>query len=65
MIILINGEKTELELDTVADVVSHFKLDDHLVVTEVDGLIIPLEERSITKLYEGMKIEIVQFVGGG
>lgn len=65
MIIVINGESTELEFETLAEIVTHFKLDANLVVTEVDGLIIEVEERSATKLYEGMKIEIVQFVGGG
>ncbi|MFN7251195.1 MAG: sulfur carrier protein ThiS [Anaerobacillus sp.] len=65
MIIVINGEETELELETLADVVNHFKLDENLVVTEVDGSIIEIEQRTQTKLSEGMKIEIVQFVGGG
>ncbi|QOY36119.1 sulfur carrier protein ThiS [Anaerobacillus isosaccharinicus] len=65
MIVVINGETTELELETLAEIVAHFKLDPNLVVTEVDNLIIEVEERSATKLYEGMKIEIVQFVGGG
>ena len=65
MTVFINGEKTELELETVADVVGHFNLDENLVVTEVDGLIVSFEDRSLTKLYEGIKIEIVQFVGGG
>jgi sulfur carrier protein len=65
VIIVINGEETELELETLADVVNHFKLDENLVVTEVDGSIIEIEQRTQTKLSEGMKIEIVQFVGGG
>jgi sulfur carrier protein len=63
--IVINGEETELDLETLADVVNHFKLDENLVVTEVDGSIIEIEQRTQTKLSEGMKIEIVQFVGGG
>lgn len=65
MIVVINGETTELELETLAEIVTHFKLDPNLVVTEVDNLIIEVEERPATKLYEGIKIEIVQFVGGG
>ncbi|RXI99467.1 sulfur carrier protein ThiS [Anaerobacillus alkaliphilus] len=65
MFIFINGEKTELSLETLADVVNHYKLDEQLVVTEVDGEIIGCEDRPRTKLQEGMKIEIVQFVGGG
>ncbi len=65
MNLIINGEAKQLELETLADLVAHFNLDKNLVVTEVNGLIISLEERSETKLSEGMKIEIVQFVGGG
>ncbi|UTW70695.1 sulfur carrier protein ThiS [Anaerobacillus sp. HL2] len=48
------------------DVIEHFELNEsNLVVTEVDGVIINREERHNTKLQEDMKIEIVQFVGGG
>ncbi len=65
MFLYINGEKTEINVETLAEVVSHFKLDEQLVVTEVNGQIIASEERSLTILAEGMKIEIVQFVGGG
>lgn len=65
MIVVINGEETELELETLTDVVKHFKLEENLVVTEVDGSIVEIEKRAQTRLSEGMKIEIVQFVGGG
>ncbi len=65
MDVIINGEKKELQLENVAEVVEHFNLDENLVVTEVDGDIVNMDERKNTKLYEGMKIEIVQFVGGG
>ncbi|OIJ16080.1 thiamine biosynthesis protein ThiS [Anaerobacillus arseniciselenatis] len=65
MNVFINGEKKELHLENVAEVVEHFNLDENLVVTEVDGNIINVEQRRDTKLYEDMKIEIVQFVGGG
>jgi sulfur carrier protein len=65
MIVVINGEETELELETLTDVVKHFKLDENLVVTEVNGSIVEIEKRAQTKLSEGMNIEIVQFVGGG
>lgn len=65
MNLFINGEKKELQLDTLAEVIVHFKLNEDLVVTEVDGVIINREERHNTKLQDGMNIEIVQFVGGG
>lgn len=65
MNVIINGETKQLQLDNIAEVVTHFHLDENLVVTEVDGVIINIDERKETKLKEGMKIEIVQFVGGG
>lgn len=63
--LIINGERLQLELETVADIVNYYKLEANLVVTEVDGVIINGEDRETTKLQDGMKIEIVQFVGGG
>ncbi|WP_261178786.1 thiamine biosynthesis protein ThiS [Anaerobacillus sp. CMMVII] len=48
MIIVVNGEQTELDLDTVAEVVIHYHLDENLVVTEVDGAIIGVEDRPHT-----------------
>lgn len=65
MNVFINGERKELQLENIAEVVSHFNLEENLVVTEVDGVIVNLDEREATKLQEGMRIEIVQFVGGG
>lgn len=65
MNLVINGENKNLSLDTLSDVIEHFNLNENLIVTEVDGNIVNLEDRMKTKLYEGMKIEIVQFVGGG
>ncbi|OIJ20266.1 thiamine biosynthesis protein ThiS [Anaerobacillus alkalidiazotrophicus] len=65
MNVIINGEKRELQLETLKDVIEHFHLDENLVVTEVNGEIVDCEERANTLLQEGMRIEIVQFVGGG
>lgn len=65
MKVFINGEEKELNYESIADVVADYQLIENLVVTEVDGVIINQEERANTKLKIGMKIEIVQFVGGG
>jgi sulfur carrier protein len=65
MKVFINGECKELELENLDEVVVHYNLDENLVVTEVDGVIVNMDERKNTKLQDGMKIEIVQFVGGG
>lgn len=61
----INGETYHLEVSTMADVIEHFQLQKGLVATELDGTIIDRSQWNETVLKEGMKIELVQFVGGG
>ena len=65
MLLSINGEKKEFDGKTLQDIVAYYKLDEQLVVTEVDGAIIGIEDRSSFQLRPDMNIEIVQFVGGG
>lgn len=65
MRLFINGEEHNLEAKTLSDVVLHFELEPSLVVTEVDGEIIDRSDWTETGLQENMKIELVQFVGGG
>lgn len=61
----INGKRYELQVTLLNEVVDHFNLQDELVVTEIDGEIIDREGRENCKLKDGMKIELVHFVGGG
>lgn len=65
MELIINGEKVQLEVKTLEDVVIHYDLQKGLVVTEVDGNIIDRSEWEKTEVEPGMKIELVHFVGGG
>ncbi|MCA0986024.1 sulfur carrier protein ThiS [Guptibacillus algicola] len=65
MKLLINGEAHDLNVTTIEDVIAHFNLQSGLVATEVDGTIIDRSKWSETNLNDGMKIELVQFVGGG
>jgi sulfur carrier protein len=65
MELMINGEKQEVEAKTLLDVVSHFNLESHLVVTEVDSVIIERDQWEQTPIKPEMKIELVHFVGGG
>ncbi|GAE24779.1 sulfur carrier protein ThiS [Halalkalibacter wakoensis JCM 9140] len=65
MQLVINGEEHNVDVSTLEDVVSHFELEPHLVVTEVDGEIIERVNWAVTEMKEGMRIELVQFVGGG
>ncbi|MFA8437672.1 sulfur carrier protein ThiS [Pueribacillus sp. YX66] len=62
----VNGEEQQFsELKNVTDLVSHFKLENKLVVVEIDGEVIDRNEWQHTRLQEGMSIELVHFVGGG
>lgn len=66
MELLVNGKKVFIQnVKNVEDVVTHYNLQKGLVVIEVDGNIIDRNEWANTPVREGMKIEIVHFVGGG
>lgn len=65
MKLLMNGEHISVDLETLGELVEHYKLNPQLIVTEVDGVIIGQEERASMKLQKDMNIEIVHFVGGG
>ncbi|MFC0558115.1 sulfur carrier protein ThiS [Halalkalibacter alkalisediminis] len=65
MRLFINGEAHEIVVANLAEVVTHFGLEPHLVITEVDGIIVERSSWEETQLSDGMKIELVQFVGGG
>jgi sulfur carrier protein len=61
----INGDKHDLDVVTLKDVVNHFGLQEGLVVTEVDGTIIDRSNWNDINVQDGMEIELVHFVGGG
>lgn len=65
MNVIINGESRQVEAKHVQQLVEHLGLDQKLIVIEIDGDIIAREAWETTALQEGMKIEVVHFVGGG
>lgn len=66
MTITVNGEKQKLHgITNVSELVSHYRLQDKLVVVEIDGTVIERENWEETQLRDGMTIELVHFVGGG
>lgn len=65
MTIVVNGQEIKFEQQTLEELVNQYKLEPELVVTEVEGEIISREERAEMQLQDGMKIELVHFVGGG
>jgi len=66
MTLTVNGEKQELHgITNVTELVSHYRLQDKLVVVEIDGKVIERNDWEQTQLKDGMTIELVHFVGGG
>ncbi len=66
MTLTVNGEKQKLHgITNVSELVSHYRLQDKLVVVEIDGTVIERENWEETQLRDGMTIELVHFVGGG
>jgi len=66
MTLTVNGQEQELHgICNVSELVSHYRLQDKLVVVEIDGKVIERENWEETQLRDGMTIELVHFVGGG
>jgi thiamine biosynthesis protein ThiS len=66
MRIEINGEPREVASDlTVQALLTSLGLGDRPVAVERNALIVPRAEHGSTKLADGDKLEVVQFVGGG
>jgi thiamine biosynthesis protein ThiS len=62
----INGETREIEPDsTVAALLHSLGLEGRPVAVERNAAIVPRAEHASTRLSEGDKLELVQFVGGG
>lgn len=65
MRLLINGEPREVSAHTLATLVDELGLDRRKVAVERNLEIAPRSSHAQTRLAEGDRIEIVQFVGGG
>ncbi|WP_243388316.1 sulfur carrier protein ThiS [Bacillus kexueae] len=67
MELTINGEVIKLPTNvlTVADLLTHFQLNEKIAMVEVNLSIIERSHFAETKLSNGDKVEIVHFVGGG
>lgn len=66
MKLLVNGDEQVLDnVKVLSDLVKVYKLDDKLVVAEVNGHVVDRSDWDKFALSEGMTIELVHFVGGG
>ncbi len=65
MRLLINGEARDVDASTVAALVDELGLDRRKVAVERNLEIVSRSLHAGTRLTDGDRIEIVQFVGGG
>lgn len=65
MNIVLNDQRVMTEAKTVEGLMQELELMHQPVVVEVNGSVVYREHWKKTELTAGMKIELVQFVGGG
>jgi sulfur carrier protein len=65
MKIEVNGKEIEIDISTLDQLVRHYNLKEEHVVAEVDGEIIERAGWNKYEIKQGIKIELVHFVGGG
>ncbi|GGE67588.1 sulfur carrier protein ThiS [Priestia taiwanensis] len=63
----INGNDTEVpsNIENAANLLTHLKLENKIVIVEVNGAIIEKGKHGEAPIMDGDKVEIVHFVGGG
>ncbi len=66
MIIQINGEKREFEKDvTLLDVIKRLGVEEKVMAAALNMEIVKKEKWADTRLKEGDRLELLDFVGGG
>lgn len=66
MRLTVNGELRDVpDVGTVSELLTAFKLENKILVVELNREIIDRNSYGDTKLQEGDQVEIVHFVGGG
>ena len=64
MAITVNGKQMEL-FGTIQQLLVHFRLENRIVIVEVNKDIVMKENYETTSLSHGDVVEIIHFVGGG
>ena len=65
MRIQVNGEERDTASATIAELIDELALDPRKVAVERNLEIVPRSLHGDTRLADGDRIELVQFVGGG
>jgi thiamine biosynthesis protein ThiS len=63
--LVINGDSKQIEARTLAELVEKLGMKSDRVAIELNREIVPRGQWAQTKLHDGDRLEIVQFVGGG
>ncbi|EGL81693.1 thiamine biosynthesis protein ThiS [Caldalkalibacillus thermarum TA2.A1] len=63
--LIVNGKETQVECETLEELIEHYQLNKQHVVAEVDGHIVDRSMWGQYQLEPGSKVELVHFVGGG
>lgn len=67
MKLLINGnyELLPTTITTIQEVIEHYHIRNPVIIVEHNNVIIEKDTHSHTKINDGDKLELIQFVGGG
>ena len=65
MNIFINGEAKQVEATTLAELVNELNLQEKRIAVELNEQLVAKSRHAETILSDGVKIEIIQAVGGG
>ncbi|SDE39746.1 sulfur carrier protein [Paenibacillus sp. UNCCL117] len=66
MELIVNGEAREVSgVTTVAELLAFYKLEQKILVVELNRSIVDRQAYESTQLNTGDQLEIVHFVGGG
>ena len=63
--IILNGQQQHTEQTTVLALLEGLAMAKGRFAVEIDGMLVPKTQLAHTLLVEGMRIEVVQAVGGG
>lgn len=67
MTLQLNGEFVTIPttITTIKEIIEHYKISNPVVIVEHNDRILEKNEHTATKIANGDKIELIQFVGGG
>jgi len=65
MIVLVNGEQTEVTAETLAALLEELGLQERRCATMMNGEIVRRTERPEVRLRDQDQVEIISMVGGG